>query len=651
MKRAVIIRACQTNHTCVRRLAAILLAILLAASSAGVALAHASLVRSDPAPNTRLEQSPARVTVWFDEPIEPEYAHLSVYDANSQRVDRLDARYAPAARPGGQPSITATLPDLPTGGYVVVWRVISVDDGHAVGGAFAFGVRASPNPTAAVVAGAQADAQPDLTSYLIRFLDLIGQMLLFGAVVFGAWVWRPVLAAAPVADARALEAERRRWLQVLADILVGVLIIGLLGSLYAQARATGVLFWQLFATRWGVVWLIRLGLGLLACLWMESLLDGRRMVWAWGLSGALLVTTALTSHSAATAGALGATADLLHEVAAAVWVGGVLLLALTLWVLRASPLEAGLRAQIGAASVARFSGLAAAGVGVLLSTGLLLGWQQVQSWNGLLLTDFGRTLSLKLVLVVAALGLGAYNSVSARGRAENATGRGPGWIAAEALAAAAVIFAAAVMTDLPPATAAGTAGAAVASEAETPLIVSTTAATGWQFDTRVTPGRIGSNVFEVTITPPIGQNLDRASASLIFTAPGSGTASVLALLQTKPGLFTATGGLLNQQGAWQMSVRLTPAGGGVAPVTDHVGLDVAIDGVVRAAGTPLPWSVQLVVWLNQYGRAVLILVFIAGASVWGWIAGRTRQGLPRLGWMAAGLLLAVALVASVMWIG
>ena len=62
-------------------------------------------------------------------------------------------------------------------------------------------------------------------------------------------------------------------MQILSDILVGALITGLLGSLYVQARTTGVLFWQLFGTRWGVVWLVRAALVLLACLWMESLLD------------------------------------------------------------------------------------------------------------------------------------------------------------------------------------------------------------------------------------------------------------------------------------------------------------------------------------------------------------------------------------------
>jgi copper transport protein len=635
----------------VRSLAAIILGVGLAAAGAEVALAHASLVRSDPAPNTRFEQSPGSVTVWFDEPIEPEYAHLSVYDANSQRVDRLDARYTP----GVEPSLTATLPELAAGSYVVVWRVISVDDGHAVGGAFAFGVRASPDPKAAVAAGAQADAQPDLTSHLIRFLDLIGQMMLFGAVVFRSLVWRPVLGAArgagELSSVREIEDEQRRWLQVLADILVGVLIIGLLGSLYVQARSTGVLFWQLFATRWGAVWLARAGLVLLACLWMELLLEGAwRVAWAWGLSLALLFTTALTSHSAATAGALGVTADLLHELSAAVWVGGVLMLTLTLLALRASPVEPGLRAQLGAKAVSGFSGLAAVGVGVLLSTGLLLGWQQVQSWSGLLLTDYGRTLAIKLILVLAALGLGAYNSVSARGRAANLNGRSPAWITLESIVAGAVIFAAAVMTDLPPATAAGTAGSAVAADAEAPLGLSTSAG-GWQFHTRVTPGRIGSNVFEVTVSAPDGQILDGASARLEFASPAAGAASELVLSQTRLGLFTATGGVLNKRGAWQMGVHLLPAGRGVASVSASYDLDVALDGVVRAAGTPLPWTVKLVAWLNQYGRAALALALLAGAGVWSWIASRTRTGLARLGWMAAGVLLAVVLATSVVLLG
>jgi len=90
-----------------------------------------------------------------------------------------------------------------------------------------------------------------------------------------------------------------------------------------------------------------------------------------------------------------------------------------------------------------------------------------------------------------------------------------------------------------------------------------------------------------------------------------------------------------------------PAGSGADVVSAHYNLVVGVDGVVRAAGTPLPGTVQLVVWLNQYGRWVLALVLVAGAAVWGWIASRTRQGAARVGWLLAGLVLAAVLGTTV----
>jgi hypothetical protein len=33
-------------------------------------------------------------------------------------------------------------------------------------------------------------------------------------------------------------------------------------------------------------------------------------------------------------------------------------------------------------------------------------------------------------------------------------------------------------------------------------------------------------------------------------------------------------------------------------------------------------TVRLVVWLNEFGRAALALLVLAGAAVWAWLAGR-----------------------------
>ena len=114
----------------------------------------------------------------------------------------------------------------------------------------------------------------------------------------------------------------------------------------------------------------------------------------------------------------------------------------------------------------------------------------MQTWAGLLLTGYGRSLLVKLVLVIAALALGAYNSI------RKDTAQRLGRIALESAMAAAVVFAAAVLVDLPPATTAGTSGTALANEVGATLQAR---AGDLKLSTRVSPGRIGSNVFELSL--------------------------------------------------------------------------------------------------------------------------------------------------------
>lgn len=168
---------------------AIFLGLSLAAVIFGIAYAHPSFIRSDPPANATLDESPATVTVWFDEAIEPDYGLVAVYNAQGQRVDNFNTQYIP----GDEPALVAALPPLPDGSYIVTWRVLSTVDGHAVGGAFAFGVGAPPDTAAASAANTQANVEPDLTTNLIRWLSLLGQAVFMGALVFRLLVWLPAV--------------------------------------------------------------------------------------------------------------------------------------------------------------------------------------------------------------------------------------------------------------------------------------------------------------------------------------------------------------------------------------------------------------------------------------------------------------------------
>jgi copper transport protein len=621
------------------------LAIGLACVAVGIAWAHPSLVRSEPAANATLDRAPAQVAVWLDEAIEPDYAHLSVWDASGQRVDRLDAQYVPGFDPyGGQAGIVVSLPPLPHGSYVVVWRVIAVGDGHAVGGAFAFGVGVPPDTRAAAAANAEANSAPDLTTQLIRFLSLIGQAVFLGAVVFRSVVLEPGLVTAEsagwLADREALRVEQRRWLTVCADIVVGALVTGTLGGLYVQSSATGVFFWELFGTRWGVIWLARAALVLAASLLMEGLLDGRRPAWlGWLLGLGLALTTTLTSHSSARPGLAGPVVDFVHQVAAGAWLGGLVMLVLALLSLRRSPMAGAERGYLGAEWVARFSGLAAASVGGLMASGLLLATQQVPDWKGLLLTEYGQTLLVKFGVVGAALALGAYNALAAGAQARRA--RSPGRIAGEAALVAGVIFAAAVMVDLPPATA--PAAYAQAPGAESTLAFSAQAG-AVQVAGQISPARQGTNAFAVTVTDASGAPVRGATVSLRFQARGSAPEIELTLAETGEGEYTATGAGLRRQGDWGLLVSVARPGAAVADYA-AVNLVVGLDDVARLAGTPLPATVRTLAWLNRHGRMVVSAGVLLVAVGWSWFAVRALPARLRPGWLVAGLL-----VAGLLWV-
>jgi hypothetical protein len=320
---------------------------------------------------------------------------------------------------------------------------------------------------------------------------------------------------------------------------------------------------------------------------------------------------------------------------ASIWTGGLVLLVLSLLALWRAPVDGATRGKLAVEWVARFSGVAAASVGLLLASGLVLAALQVPDWSGLLLTPYGQVLLVKLLVVGAALGLGAYNALSAPRRAAHG-GRAAGWVAAEAVAVAAVVLAAAVLTDLPPAT-------AVTAAPEQSLVLAARSP-GPEVTGRIQPARLGTNLFEVTLAED-GQPVRGAQVELAFEPVGGGAlAARLPLTEAVEGdgRYAATGSGLTRAGPWQILVTIARPGQTV-PAYTTFDLEIGVDGVVRAAGTPLPANVRALVWLNDYGQPLLGLLVLTLAAGWGWLVSRSIPGARRAGLLTLGLLLAALL--------
>lgn len=363
-----------------------------------LAQGHAVLLSHEPVSDAMLRQSPEALHLNFNEPVSPVFVRL--FDpAGEQPLGEL----VPQAR---DDSVEINLPaDLPQGGYLVSWRVISADS-HPVGGSFRFQVG-----TEAIDWGAAEEWAAERESALLRWLHvgnrsllLVTLLLLVGSLLARTLLW-PVMT--PTERQSGLSARTLQWLGsvLILTTLAQVLIQGL------RMYGTG-LSWRSVPEALGLGLSSTLGQSSLVLLVSTVLLvlmlttgnlrqqrAGNGLVTGIGLIalGSLL----MTGHIATAPDAAWLVPMLaLHLLVAAFWLGAM------------GPLSrAAARAEQTRwlALVRRFSALAIVAVPVLLVAGLAMALYQVDEASALLTTGYGRSLLLKVALVILVLLLALDN--------------------------------------------------------------------------------------------------------------------------------------------------------------------------------------------------------------------------------------------------
>lgn len=203
---------------------------------------------------------------------------------------------------------------------------------------------------------------------------------------------------------------------------------GMMAGALDQALNPEALGFVIGGTSLGAAYAVRAGASLLLVLTVLVLRPGRGLWSVAAVLGLIVAASfAWTGHGAATEGAgrwVHLTADILHVVAALIWIGAVFAFA----VLATRRIEGDAASQ--AALATALGGFARVGtlcVAVLLVTGLinsvfLVSVEQVFS---LVATPYGRLLAAKLAAFVAMLGLAALH----RFRSTPALERGEGGLA------------------------------------------------------------------------------------------------------------------------------------------------------------------------------------------------------------------------------
>ena len=360
---------------------------------ARAAAAHSGVVSSQPPPAAELSTAPGVVTLNFTEPLNRELSGVDVTTPDGSVVH---------GRPTADAEIRAVLSTNQPGVYVVDWTTVSVLDGHALRGSFRFGVGVAPGVSGGATVST-APAAADLLVSMFRTVEYAALLLAIGLLVLRrlarrkpelGWVRTPVRPALVVA------------LTAGVAVVVGE-------SIAAAGWSTRGIASYLTTGLPGVARSARLVAEVAGVIVAGAAVAGAAPI-------AALIGLAAAGHAAAVEPRwLGIGVDSVHLVAAGVWVGGILALALQ------HPLG-GWRGGEGRALLDRFSPVALGAFALTMIAGIGRGFQELGSFGDLVTTAYGVTLLVKVlaVLVMTQLSVLAWRRMVGSPRAEAALALG-----------------------------------------------------------------------------------------------------------------------------------------------------------------------------------------------------------------------------------
>jgi len=547
----------------------LLLTAALVASPPSPAVAHALLLRSEPAAGVvgPAERPPTSVVLWFSEPVDTTaLSGIAVLDGEGRRVDHLDTHLA-ADDPR---QVQVSLGDLPQGTYVVRWRATSADN-HVISGTFWFGVGfATAVPPSALLA-AGPPALPALET-AARWLALLSVLALAGAAFFAALVRWPVERRLSPAARGVLNQATPSLVRI---ALLSAVVLVAAHAMWAAAQIESVaesplprafdapvVRAVLLESRFAVLWWARVVLGLVLAARLVAGEPSRGSSGRWadvGLGVALVVALALGGHAsgARELPPLAVGVDALHLGAAAVWLGGLAQVVDLLPALLRADRET--RASILRLLVPRISNVGLGGVAILVATGLFSAWEQAGTVEATIATAYGQTLLLKIAVLLPLLGIAATNRFVLRPRLvaavalERLTRRFGSLVRGELLLGGVVLVFAAMLGSLPPPGPQGLPG---------PIEVARRAG-DLRVQLSVSPNWVGVSRFQVVVTDAQGQPVpDVRDVILTFTMEGMNMGrTTVPAAATQPGVFEAEGFYVGMPGVAQIGVAVSRTAG------------------------------------------------------------------------------------------
>ena len=390
--------------------------------------AHPVYVDSSPKAFQSVSSSPQEVSVFFSEPIELAYSSIKVLGPDGSAVDMND----PHNVEGDSASIAVTLqPNLPEGEYTVTTKVLSAVDGHVVEETFLFGVGTNVQQQGGVAGQEQQQQQKDILSpeeSISRFPGMVGQVIVVGAAFGTLWLWKPLARVPWLSNAisKTRVSIDRNMMRIII-IGAGFVLASGVAMIIVQAISINAGIPEAIATKFGNVWLTRMlqssilmgiAVAVYRKLTKNNAIASRAEIYAILILGlAVLVTSSLITHAAATSQVFPILLDFFHNSAASIWIGGLILLGFVAVPKILSIGDSMIKSAALSVLIPRFSTVVVTLLGVAVITGPVLLFSLESDLSLTVASVYGQILAIKLALAGVMVVMGAYSQFVVQKRA------------------------------------------------------------------------------------------------------------------------------------------------------------------------------------------------------------------------------------------
>lgn len=378
-----------------------------AAVGAPPASAHAMVSSTNPADGSVVEELPEFVEIVFNERVTVADGSVRLIDADGTVTELVELSNEPD---GSGARARWDMPgDADEGWYAVAWRAVSAD-GHGISGTFTF-FYGDPDAAGGAAKAQKIDdptAKFITLSHLLRGGTYLSVLLAVGLL---AALWAVGGPLARAGDPKIAEMLRRgaTSASVLGLVLTPLTLLNNALLLNGGSwESISIIVQIVLQSDAGAALLVRMSALFGLCTAVLLLAEkGTRMIGAaiGAIAGAgIAVSFAMGGHVAVVPWRIpGSVGEVLHLVAASVWLGGIPGVA---WV-------AVRRRNLGLPAIAeiveRFSKLATLSVFAVFAGGTLVAVTMFSSPAEVVTTRYGVTLLVKFLLVGGVAGIGAYN--------------------------------------------------------------------------------------------------------------------------------------------------------------------------------------------------------------------------------------------------